>query len=69
VDLVRTPIAEFGHHLGYVYDFDTLDAELKKAGFHSTRRCEMNDSEIPDFVGLKPKAEPGMAQLVVEAVR
>lgn len=69
VDLVRIPIASFGHHVGYVFDFDALAAELKRAGFHSTRRCEMNTSDVPGFVGLKPKAEAGMAQLVVEATR
>lgn len=69
VDLVRIPIASFGHHVGYVFDFDALAAELKRAGFHSTRRCEMNTSDVPEFVGLKPKAEAGMAQLVVEATR
>ncbi|MDT4899202.1 MAG: hypothetical protein QOJ78_132, partial [Pseudonocardiales bacterium] len=27
IDLVRIPIGSFGHHTGYVYDFETLDAE------------------------------------------
>ena len=35
IDLIRIPIGSFGHHEGYVYDFQVLEAELKRAGFHS----------------------------------
>lgn len=69
VDLLRIPIASFGHHTGYLYDYDTLATELKRAGFHSTRRLQLNESDVPEFVGLEKRAEAGMAQLVVEATR
>ena len=69
IDLVRIPIGSFGHHTGYVYDFDTLDAELKRAGFHSTVRCELGQSDRPEFAGLDQRGEAGESQIAVEAVR
>jgi hypothetical protein len=69
VDLVRIPIGSFGHHTGYVYDFDSLDAELKRAGFHSTVRCPLGESEWPEFRGLDGRGEAGDSQIAVEAIR
>ncbi len=69
VDLLRIPIGQFGHHVGYVYDFDTLESELKRAGFHSVRRCELGTSSHPDLGGLDQRADEGGAQFAVEAVR
>ncbi len=69
VDLLRTPIGEFGHHSGYVYDFETLDAELQRAGFGPARRCELHESEDPKLRGLEERSEQGRIQMVVEAVR
>jgi len=69
IDLVRIPIGSFGHHTGYVYDFDTLDLELKRAGFHSTTRCELGTSEYPVLAGLDLRGHEGGAQIAVEAVR
>lgn len=68
VDLVRVPIGSFGHHLGYLYDFDVFDLELKRAGFHSIARCELGRSEHTDLDGLDQGRE-GSSQIVVEAVR
>ncbi|MDT4915690.1 MAG: hypothetical protein QOH89_390, partial [Pseudonocardiales bacterium] len=47
IDLLRTPIGEFGHHAGYVYDFETLDAELQRAGFQPAVRRELQESDDP----------------------
>jgi hypothetical protein len=68
VDLVRVPIGSFGHHAGYVYDFDVLDLELKRAGFHSTTRCELGHSDHPGLDGLDQGRE-GSSQIAVEAIR
>jgi hypothetical protein len=69
IDLVRIPIGSFGHHTGYVYDFDTLDLELKRAGFHSAVRCELGTSEHADLAGLDQRGHEGGAQIAVEATR
>lgn len=69
LDLVRVPIASFGHHTGYVYDFETLDAELRRAGFGAVTRCELGKSEHHDLVGLDVRGHAGPAQLAVEATR
>jgi hypothetical protein len=69
VDLVRTPIGEFGHHLGYAWDFDSLAAELRRAGFPDPQQCAVADSAHERLRGLERRVEEGQAQLVVEAVR
>lgn len=69
IDLVRIPIASFGHHAGYVYDFETLDAELTRAGFHDVVRCPLGDSSDPTFAGLDVRGDEGGAQIAVEAAR
>ncbi|MCW2780947.1 MAG: hypothetical protein JWR35_1396 [Marmoricola sp.] len=69
VDLVRIPIGSFGHHEGYVYDFDALDLELKRAGFHSTTQCELGESTHPALSGLDQRTDEGGAQIAVEATR
>jgi hypothetical protein len=68
VDLVRIPIASFNHHLGYLYDFETLQHELVAAGFGDVVRCEQGESAHPDLVGLDQSREGG-SQVVVEATR
>jgi SAM-dependent methyltransferase len=69
IDLLRTPIGEFGHHTGYVYDFETLDAELQRAGFRPAVRREMQESDDPMLRGLEERPTHGSLQMVVEAVR
>jgi Methyltransferase domain len=67
VDLVRIPVAAFGHHAGYIYDFDTLEAELRRAGFRDVIRCALGESENPALRGLDLRSDEGGAQLAVEA--
>lgn len=69
IDLVRIPIGSFGHHTGYVYDFETLAAELTRAGFHSPVRCELGESAHPALAGLDQRSHEGGAQMAVEATR
>jgi len=69
IDLLRTPIGEFGHHAGYVYDFETLDAELQRAGFKPAVRRELQESDDPMLRGLEERPTHGSLQMVVEAVR
>jgi predicted SAM-dependent methyltransferase len=69
IDLIRTPIGEFGHHVGYVYDFETLDAELQRAGFRPAVRCNLHESGEPMLRGLEERAAHGSLQMAVEAVR
>jgi len=68
VDLLRVPFTEYGHHLGYLYDEASLGAELKRAGFHSVRRCETGESTHPDLRNLENRGdEESFVQLVLEA--
>lgn len=67
IDLVRVPVAAFGHHTGYIYDFDTLAAELERAGFKNIVRCELGESEHEALRGLDIRSYEGEAQLAVEA--
>lgn len=69
IDLIRIPIGSFGHHTGYVYDFETLDAELTRAGFRSTVRCELGESEHAALRGLDQRSQEGGAQIAVEALK
>lgn len=69
VDWLQIPIASFEHHLGYVYDFETLESELRRAGFSRVERRELNESPVPALAGLDLRAGEGGAQMAVEAVR
>ncbi|MFL6060772.1 MAG: class I SAM-dependent methyltransferase [Marmoricola sp.] len=69
IDLIRIPIGSFGHHEGYVYDFEVLEHELKRAGFHSVVLCEMGESEHAELQGLDIRLAQEGAQIVVEATR
>jgi SAM-dependent methyltransferase len=69
IDLLRIPIGSFEHHLGYAWDFETLEAELVAAGFHSVTRHELGESADPDLAGLDLRNAEGGAQLAVEARR
>lgn len=68
VDLVRVPIASFGHHTGYLYDFETLERELTRAGFHDVTRSELGRSRHADLDGADQSREGG-SQVAVEAIR
>lgn len=69
VSLMRTVFAECGHHRGYVWDFESLAAELDAAGFVGIRRCQVQDSDDPLLAGLESRTEPvdRMLYLAIEA--
>lgn len=55
-DLLRVTFAENGHHLGYIFDFDTLAAEMEAAGFVKVTREEAGQSSDPEFAQLEARA-------------
>jgi predicted SAM-dependent methyltransferase len=67
-DLLRIYFTSWGHESGYLYDFSSLDSELRRAGFGDVRRCATSESDNPALRGLENRldAEQEM-QLVVEA--
>ncbi len=69
VDLVRTPVENFLHHEGYVYDADALATELRRAGFTEVRTCQIGKSEVAALDGLDNRTDEGPAQMALEAVR
>jgi SAM-dependent methyltransferase len=69
IDWVRIPIASFGHHLGYLYDFETLATELERAGFTDVVRCGHGCSDHAELSGIDQRADEGGVQLAVEATR
>jgi SAM-dependent methyltransferase len=69
VDLVRIPIASFGHHAGYVYDFAALREELAAAGFHDVVSCGINESAHEDLAGIDQRSGESSVQMAVEATR
>ncbi|WUH89645.1 methyltransferase domain-containing protein [Streptomyces sp. NBC_00433] len=64
VDLLRIPFQECGHHLGYLWDFQSLNAELVAAGFTGVRRCAPGQSDDPVFRNLESRPDRA---LIVEA--
>lgn len=71
VDLLRVTFAQNGHHLGYLFDFETLAAELGDAGFVDVRRQEVGESADPDFTALEGRVgeTDRHMMLVVEATK
>ncbi len=67
IDLVRIPVAAFGHHQGYSYDFDTLAAELERAGFREPKQFAPGESDHAALRGIDVRSHEGGAQLAVEA--
>jgi predicted SAM-dependent methyltransferase len=71
VDVLRVTFCESGHHLGYLFDFASLDALLREAGFEDVIRCEVGQSRDGSFVGLESRTGKAEAatMLVVEATK
>jgi hypothetical protein len=68
-DLLRITIGQFGHNEGYIYDFDTLRAELERVGFTNVVECPMGVSEHSELSGLDSRVEEAGGQMAVEATR
>jgi predicted SAM-dependent methyltransferase len=56
VDLLRVTFCEHGHHLGYLFDYDTLSAEMEAVGFVKVNREEAGESSDPEFAQLETRA-------------
>jgi predicted SAM-dependent methyltransferase len=71
VDLLRVTFSECGHHVGFCYDFASLEAELLRAGFADVRRYGPGESDDPILQNLEARMEPTEAatSLIVEARR
>lgn len=71
VDLLRVVFQEAGHHVGYLWDFESLSAELHDAGFTDVTRFESGLSDTPQLVGLESRGErpSSPVMLVVEGLR
>ena len=71
IDLLRVVFQEAGHHVGYLWDFEALAAELGDAGFTEVVRCESGESDTPELAGLERRDDrpSSPVMLVVEAVR
>lgn len=68
VDVLRGVFLDWGHHLGYLYDFDALSRELAAAGFVDIQRVKPGSSSYPALTRLEGRTgESGRSQLVVEA--
>ena len=62
----------WGHR--FIYDAQTLEAALRRAGFGKARRCEAGESRDPELRGLENvgRAPPGIiaaVSLILEAVK
>lgn len=71
VDLLRNTFTEAGHHLGYLYDLDSLSAELKAAGFTAISRRASGESPDPVLQELELRASDveDARALIVEAIK
>jgi predicted SAM-dependent methyltransferase len=69
VDVLRVTFTEFGHHAGYLWDWEAAAAELADAGFRNVRRCETGASSDPVLIALENRSNSAEAsvQLVIEA--
>ncbi len=71
VDLLRLTFNEFGHHRGYLYDWDALASELERAGYTQIRELKSGESDSPVLRGLESRTKEVEAatMLVVEALK
>lgn len=58
VDILRAVFVEYEHDRGYAWDFESLAAELKAAGFSSITRCELGESIDPVLRGMESRVLP-----------
>ena len=69
VDVLRFAFQDDGHHKGYLWDFDSLAAELIRAGFQSVTRHQTGESEDPNLRSMELRVGTPVADimLIVEA--
>lgn len=71
VDLLRFVFQDDGHHLGYLWDEESLEQELSAAGFVQIERFALGDSNSSELLGIDERLDLPIADvmLVVEAVK
>ncbi|WP_205474148.1 methyltransferase domain-containing protein [Nocardioides sp. SYSU D00038] len=69
LDLLRITIGFFGHNDGYIFDFETIKAELEAVGFTKVTYCGMGESDHPALRGLDSRMNEGSGQMSVEATK
>lgn len=72
VDLLRIVFQDAGHHIGYLWDFESLAAELRNAGFADPQRQQPGQSDDASLRGLEGRTSGGHGapiDLIVEAVK
>ena len=52
-DMLRITYAYHGHHAGYIFDWESLSAEMTRAGFTSLIRRQPNESNDDALCGLQ----------------
>lgn len=69
VDLLHGTFSAFGHHKGFLWDFDTLKIELEAAGFIQVRKFKPGSSDIPELKNLEKRLNGcnTWAQMSIEA--
>lgn len=68
-DILRVQFTSFGHHKGYLYDFQTLQLLLAKNGFKNIRQVETSKSSLMPLKNAENRKSPSdkWAQLCIEA--
>ncbi|MFF8940663.1 class I SAM-dependent methyltransferase [Streptomyces paradoxus] len=66
VDLLRMTFQDCGHHAGFLWDFEAVEAELRSAGFSGVRRYAPGQSDDPELRNLESR--PQFALIVEAAV-
>jgi predicted SAM-dependent methyltransferase len=70
-DLLRVTFVYHGHDKGYIYDEESLRAELVDAGFVDVRRWTAGESDVDALRGLEKRLGPTEAatELILEATK
>ncbi len=70
-DLLRITFTSFGHHKGFIYDFQTLGDLLSSKGFCDVVKHAPGESRNPSLRGLETRVKPSdmWSQMAVEATK
>jgi predicted SAM-dependent methyltransferase len=70
-DLLRITFTSFGHHKGFIYDFQTLGDLLSSKGFCDVVKQVPGESGNPKLRGLETRTKPSdmWSQMAVEATK
>ena len=63
-EMVNTAMRWWGHQ--YLYDGEELERRMREAGFTTIRRCELNQSTVPELQHLETRED---STLILEAVK